>query len=916
MRGGANCLCDDDLDAGVDTELLSKLDNKDIEMEEAYQQAGSEGAMKRFKTAVDAIIKTQRERRKRGPGFADVVKEAMGTGWARVRDLAQKGQKGGGLDVDVQVAYKEFYEIVMSGDMAAFNGTDPNQNSKEWKFCPSELSKHALFLEALKQKIGKTQLLEGFKNYRAHCVWPIMNYYERIFKFYRVASDNTPRKTNRGSTPYLILNQSDIASIPNLEIKFFTTQELGLAKFIGFWPGKEKMTPKSVAINGLVIPPPKLFKDFLDDNHSLPAHNNDDLGGMSGYIYILMKKYYLPSLSATDKQYLARLLIYVACISVQDILWYHCCIHPDILRDAGMEVLSKLKTERYSTLVRNWRGVREPPPVRRLAQIKYISGKTPTLKELEEDEGVRDMWKGWCADTIAKLLIFLSADTTNLFETIGYEKQVVDVAGKRIILKESKKEVSKREQVVGLYPYWVLHDIIHPPSSGGTGDWINLYKSLSTPIPPLQGIANKIKQFYTDNYPSIFPTTQHDEMGMLVAQRNSLSRLAITAECEYALRDQEDMKTRFGLMGPYDPNKKISYFSGYVFQDPDTGDYYWTPDCEHIFPYKYVALYFGQPLIGEHFTVLNSSKRIRQNELLQKLHFAINSVFGTLLPSKIADLWTDQGAWDDFSQIHYSELQNFYGWGESSVNRFIKGDKLVYNVAFVFDPADPANVTDVSFTPTPTAGGGGIIWDTMLKSEGPYLPHWEKRFRDSGNYKFLYLSGVPQRHMELTTAYGEDLNTRFNNADRHTFWMNDGHPGYDEAECLHIQLLKKVIAPSHKLDDYQIRNNLSTLKIINHFIITTSMLLYSFPKIKFNDGPSGVEVGQKFLKYAIYWIWKFLTLFIKKTTLSSLPGDPPDAIRDIIILAILETYYTPPIIKTKIESAILSLDAKAKKKKT
>ena len=187
MRGGANCLCDDDLDAGVDTELLSKLDNKDIEMEEAYQQAGSEGAMKRFKTAVDAIIKTQRERRKRGPGFADVVKEAMGTGWARVRDLDLKGQKGGGLDVDVQVAYKEFYEIVMSGDMAAFNGTDPNQNSKEWKFCPSELSKHALFLEALKQKIGKTQLLEGFKNYRAHCVWPIMNYYERIFKFYRVA---------------------------------------------------------------------------------------------------------------------------------------------------------------------------------------------------------------------------------------------------------------------------------------------------------------------------------------------------------------------------------------------------------------------------------------------------------------------------------------------------------------------------------------------------------------------------------------------------------------------------------------------------------------------------------------------------------------------------------------------------------
>ena len=914
MRGGANCLCDDDLDAGVDTELLSKLDNKDIEMEEAYREA-AEGGRNRFKLAVTKIIAEQRK----GQSMDRVVERAMGQRWwNRVKALAREnmdtGQKGGGLDVDVDVryAYKEFFQIVM-GEGITFDEDDPNKNSKDWKFCPSELSKHVIFLNALKDKIGKTHLLEGLKNYRAQCVWPIMNYYERIFKFYRVAATNNPRKVNKGSTPYLILNHSDSVAA-NLEIKSITPQQRGTLYPIGVWPWKERMTPASAESFGIEIPAPQLFKDFLDDNSYLPAHDDHDLEGMSGYIYILlMKKYSLP-LPATSKTHLARLLIYVACSSVKDILWYHCCIHPDILSDADMELHEPITmTEEYRGLVVKWRRDRGTHRFqRRLNKIKYKSALLPAT--FKSDQGVQDMWKRSSAETIAELRIFLSADTKNLFETIGYEEQKVPVAGTSIILKEKKKEGSKREQVVGLYPFWILHDIIHPPSSGGTGDWIGLYSSLDTPTPILDvadKIANKIKHFYT-KYPSEFPATQEDEMGMLVAQRNSLSRLAITAECEYALRDREDLKIRFDSTMP--ATEKVSYFSGYVFQNPDTGDYYWTPDCEHIFPFKYVALYFGQPLIGEHFTVFNSSKRIRQNELLEKLKLAIDSADSTLLPSKIADLWThSKDAWNNFTKIHYSELQNFYGWGESSVNRFIKGDKLVYNVAFKFDPNDPANVTDVRFTPT-AGGGGGIIWDTMLKSEGSYLPPWGKRFHDSGNYKFLYLSGVsPQTHMVLTTAYGEDLNKRFDDDVRRKFWMNDGPPDYDETECLHIQLLKKVIAPSHKLDDFKIKNNLSTLKIINHFIITTSMLLYSFPKIKFNDDSSGVEVGQKFLNYAIYWIWKFLTLFIKKTT----PDErPPDAIRNIIILAILETYYTRPIIKTKIESAILSLDAKAKKKKT
>ena len=92
MRGGANCLCDDDLDAGVDTELLSKLDNKDIEMEEAYREA-AKGGMDRFKTAVDAIIATHAAfPLEPGTGFAGVVEEAMGTGWlSRVRNLGQGG---------------------------------------------------------------------------------------------------------------------------------------------------------------------------------------------------------------------------------------------------------------------------------------------------------------------------------------------------------------------------------------------------------------------------------------------------------------------------------------------------------------------------------------------------------------------------------------------------------------------------------------------------------------------------------------------------------------------------------------------------------------------------------------------------------------------------------------------------------
>jgi hypothetical protein len=973
MRGGANCMCDDDLDAGVDDmwwidynnyreelKALEEVDAKDKEMVEAYQHARRKLGWGRFSAAVHSIIATHRPPKNKQT-MADVVLAAAAAA------ARKKGQGGGGLEGVVQVAYEEFYKIVM-GDMA-FDATDPTKNINVWKFCPSELSKHALFLEALKQKIGKTQLLEGLKNYRAHCVSPIMNYYERIFKFYRVAATNKPRESNRGSTPYLILSRGGSA-VANLEIKSITQREHDDNVLIGFWPGGEEMRAGVAASLGIEIPAPfNLMKFLFTNTPDISSTLNEVLsydilkgfGSSVGYIYkILVTHYDLLDNGTVEKSELARLLIYVACCSVKDILWHHCCIHPDILDSALFEVWPAYipyKNDAHPVLLQSlWSKGRErvadEVQGRRLEKIKYkSSNSSPTLEEVGGGV-ILEVWRRYHAETIAELQNFLSADTTNLFETIGYEEQKVDVAGKEIKLKESQKEVSKREQVIDLYPFWVLHDIIFPPPSGGTGDWLKLYQSLYKTLLPLAvvkynlalHIYNKIHQYYT-SYPSTFPKTQEEEMEMLVAQRNSLNRLAITAECENALRAREDMKTRFGAASPYTPNKKVSYFSGYVFKNPDTGDYYWTPDCEHIFPYKYVALYFGQPLIGEHFTVLNSTKRIQQNELLVKLDAAISAADGTLLPPNISNLWTNQDAWNDFAQIHYSELQNFYGWGESSVNRFIKGDKLVYNVTFTFDPADPANVTEVNFTPEPTAGGGGgTIWDTMNTKTGPYLPPWDTRFNDTGNYTFHYLSGKarPKKHMTLTTAYGEDLNTRFNNADRRKFWMNDGSLG-NEDECLHIQLLKKVIASPHKLVDFQIRNNLSTLKIINHFIITTSMLLYSFPKIKFEYNPSapgalspvdlgtdtisGAPHGQNFLKYAIYWIWKFLTLFITKTTLtSSYPGErPTDAIRKIIRSAILDTYYTYPsasgaqdsIIIKKIESALLILVAKntAKSKK-
>ena len=367
-------------------------------------------------------------------------------------------------------------------------------------------------------------------------------------------------------------------------------------------------------------------------------------------------------------------------------------------------------------------------------------------------------------------------------------------------------------------------------------------------------------------------------------QRSEIARISPSRECEAALNFVGWWGQDNGLGGDV-----ISYITGLIMKLADS-------DCEHIFPFIYELLYFGQPNIHLPFTQTAANLNMIIRNFLDGWSGDV-ATWGPCLNGGpcLNALQTLTLIEDHVKPTHNRMMKYCYGYCETRLNQAIKNETHLHEIN-IFKKITGDDVELVcKFAPSDS------VWETVkeftLLDGDDYTPASEFWGPGTPPTRITKNSFTPETWKEHIEWFQKDLqDNRFNQPGEFENWLNSSADGDD----LHHSFVGG--------DDL---NNLTILRIINNFFVTMKQLALGFPSTTVGlpaaaglhaaAGSTPIPIpipihGYDYLdRFGTYWLYKFSKLIGHQ--------DPTDMVKNWCM-----DHYSVPKIKLKLE-AILTAGA-------